>query len=302
MTNSDEKSLRDSKPAQAKYIRSKLLDGATYAELEDEGFSPGMLRKAAKGRGEFEGVDCEINPIEYKGGGDTPKWVETHSDTDNDIDVANTPAVEIVNKVRNALLNGETFQSLPYSDGTIHRAAKGKGRFEDIDADVPELEHTGDHTGGKWHTVGGDGTENTTPGRRALNKKQVKNIREAALEGLTSKEISKQYDASRTVIKSALAGRNAYENIDCEIEPLIFHTSSDQCWKRQSEVQKDETVNNAQTEADTQKEQTETTRDTTDTEPPTYHPPERDSNRRLAYGVALVALVSYVLGKLRGGD
>jgi len=101
-------------------------------------------------------------------------------------------------------------------------------------------------------------------------------------------------------INRAAKGKSEFADVDTEV-PVIEHTTGNATGEwviaNYKEAEKD-----AQDMTDTQEQATEDTTTTTDTEPPTYHPPERDSNRRLAYGVALVALVSYALGKLRGGD
>jgi len=113
-------------------------------------------------------------------------------------------------------------------------------------------------------------------------------IRKELLDGTTHKELKEYYGSS--TIHRAAKGEDAFYGLDTEIPP-IEHTTGNRHgeWYIPDDG------------SDTPEQDTEDTTTTTDTEPPTYHPPERDSNRRLAYGVALVALVSYALGKLRGG-
>jgi len=125
-----------------------------------------------------------------------------------------------------------------------------------------------------------------------LTSESINQTRQLALNGATTREIARKIGKNDGTVSKMLRGADSYGNYNCKTPPLEFTSDGpDGEW-----VIADGEEHTTETEA------TEDTTTTTDTEPPTYHPPERDSNRRLAYGVALVALVSYALGKLRGGD
>jgi len=115
-------------------------------------------------------------------------------------------------------------------------------------------------------------------------------VRKKLLNGKTVYDLSDDY--SYSTVRRAAKGIEAFEGVNAEVPPLESIGSG-----RESEW----VIADSEQHITATKDNNDTT--TTDTEPPTYHPPERDTNtKRLAVGVAIVALVSYVLGKLRGGQ
>jgi len=115
-------------------------------------------------------------------------------------------------------------------------------------------------------------------------------VRKKLLNGESIYELADDY--SYSTVRRAAKGMGAFEEVNSEVPPLESIGSG-----RGSEW----VIADSEQHTTTTKDNNDTT--TTDTEPPTYHPPERDTNtKRLAIGVAIVALVSYVLGKLRGGQ
>jgi len=215
-----------------------------------------------------------------------------------------------VDKVRIALKNGESvswlssqFDATPW---TIRRAAKGERAYDDVDCKTPPLVSNGYNN---WSIK-------NTPDNHDSKQQEVSEPyptatvdawRKRALNGDTATEMADEYDGIWGAdISMALRGDS---NVDGQAtQPELEWDNSNQEWlKKESEGD----ATNEQTEIDETEEETTTdavdTEDTTDTTIPgessTYHPPERDTNtKRLAIGVAIVALVSYVLGKLRGGQ
>jgi len=165
----DDLTPRDSKPAQAKYIRSKLLDGNNYSDLVDEGFEHWQVKKAAKGLEEFDGIDCDIGPLEYKGGGDTPTWVETDSGRDNKEKGLNSFGKLFneseVAELRKRLLEGETGPQIAEeyncTKKPIYNAARGDGEYSGLDVTPCELKYEGHGQRGEWIIRDGQEAKNT---------------------------------------------------------------------------------------------------------------------------------------------
>jgi hypothetical protein len=214
-----------------------------------------------------------------------------------------------VDKTRIALNNGETVSWLSdhfdVTKQTVRRAAKGSQAYNSVDCKTPPLKNKS----GDWsikHTS--DENDSSEQGvSKPYPTATVDAWRKRALNGDTATEIADEYEGVWPAdISMALRGDS---NVDGQAtQPELEWDNSNQEWlKKESEGD----ATNEQTEIDETEEETTTdavdTEDTTDTTIPgessTYHPPERDTNtKRLAIGVAIVALVSYVLGKLRGGQ
>ena len=111
-------------------------------------------------------------------------------------------------------------------------------------------------------------------------------IRQQLLNGASVSDLREHYSSG--VIMRAAKGNGAYEDVDADIQP----------------IETDGRGPNTKWKVVDKNQDNSTTKDTSiPGETPTYHAPERDTNtKRLAAGVAIVALVSYVLGKLRGGQ
>jgi len=207
-----------------------------------------------------------------------------------------------VDKARIALNNGESknwvADHFNVSEETVRRAAQGERYYEDVDCKTPELEVNN----GEW-SVKKPTTQEKTMNHKVSEPFPVATVdawRKRALNGDTATDIADEYENIWSArVAMALRGD---ADIDGETtQPELEWNNSDRVWvEKESEGDVDADSTNPQDMTDTQEQPTEDATTTTDTEPPTYHPPERDNNRRLAYGVALVALVSYALGKLRG--
>jgi len=214
-----------------------------------------------------------------------------------------------VDKARIALNNGESVRWLAdhfdVSEQTVRRAARGVLAYDGVDCKTPPLKYENE----KW-SVKYTADEHDS-GKQEVSKPYptatVDAWRKRALNGDSATEMANEYEGVWGAdISMALRGDS---NVDGQpTQPELEWDNSNQEWlKKESEGD----ATNEQTEIDETEEETATdavdTEDTTDTTIPgessTYHPPERDTNtKRLAIGVAIVTLVSYVLGKLRGGQ
>jgi len=194
-----------------------------------------------------------------------------------------------VKYIRSKLLDGARAKELKFTPGMVRKAAKGEGRFSDVECDIPPLEHT---TGNRYgeYVIAGDEKDTIPPAR-------VDALRKQALNGKTATTLSNEYDIKHERICEVLK-----DNSECQgtpTQPELKYRNNQVGWVKHDTPPKP-------TESDEDKD-SKNSKDTTDTtipgETPTYHPPESDTNtKRLAIGVAIIALVSYVLGKLRGGQ
>jgi hypothetical protein len=194
-----------------------------------------------------------------------------------------------VKYIRSKLLDGARTKDFKFSPHMVRNAAKGEGRFSDVECDIPPLEHTTGNRHGQY-VIAEDENGKLPPAR-------VDALRKQALNGKTATTLSNEYDIEYRRICKALKDNNMSDGTPTQ--PELKYRNNQVGWVTHDTPPKP--TKEEKQESSSKSENTEDTTTTTTTEPPTYHPPERDSNRRLAYGVALVALVSYALGKLRGG-
>jgi hypothetical protein len=263
------------------------------------------LTRMSKRKYDGTPIDLTWNTGPWANDGETVDATDTkNGEIKTTMETKNAPKLtehnrrEVAKYVRKNLLNGVTPSELerqsPYSRATITRAANGKGAWNKVECSIPPLRHEGSPRQGEWVIQTDVDKINKAQNQKAKGKDRkftesgVADVRKKLLQGVSLSQLADKYGGSKRTVGVAARGEETYRNIDCEIAPLEYIGNE---WVKES--QNEERCE----ESDGNEKSTPI-----DTATTTYHPPERDSNRRLAYGVALVALVSYALGKLRGGD